>query len=117
MRPADPTLYPSEIVICDQVFDVVWCDELKGADGSNLWGEINYTSGEIRLVQPHTESHARVCLLHEIIHGCSDIGNLDLDERQITVLAYLLSAVLRHNPQLVSLYKEGLDISRGVGYY
>jgi hypothetical protein len=58
------------------------------------------------LIDPHmSDEKTVVTLLHEVMHGCTDLaGNSDLDneERIICALAPILLDTLRRNPDLVS---------------
>lgn len=73
-------------------------------DMEKTWGVIKYASGTIILDPDQTDSHKRMTLLHEVMHGCWHIGDRSHknDEKAIRSLAAPLLDVLRRNPDLVA---------------
>lgn len=73
-------------------------------DMEKTWGLIRYATGKIILDPDQNDGHKRMCLLHEVMHGCWHIGDRSHknDEAAIRALAGPLLDVLRRNPDLVA---------------
>ena len=67
-----------------------------------MWGSINPSLSEIRLLDRVSEPMEATVLLHEAIHGMLyTFGLQDHDERTVTLLSGALFSFIRANPALV----------------
>ncbi len=80
------------------------------SDQTTCWGWIEYGKGRIIINPDQCESHKRVALLHEVLHGVLDLADQrhENEEDIIRQLAAPLLDTLQRNPALVS-YLIGLD--------
>lgn len=75
-------------------------------EGRNLWGEIRYDEGVIRIQANTPEDRAVAIFWHEIIHALDDAVGTGLSEKQITRLGVMLAAFIGDNPHI---FRETLD--------
>lgn len=67
--------------------------------GEELFGQIDYAASTITLREGNTQAQSECTLIHEMLHGISDMYGLDLEEKTVTVLANALYAVIKDNPR------------------
>jgi hypothetical protein len=101
-----PTL-PNKVTIGPLVYRIT-DDEVEHlrevtAEG-DTWGTIKYGHGLIVLNPEQSDSHKRLSLLHECLHGCWHLTEFahQEDEDPIRRITGPLLDVLRRNPDLVA---------------
>lgn len=99
--PEKVTIGPLVYTVTD---DSVAFAQMVAEDLTSTWGYIRYGEGRIILNPNQNEAHKRMCLLHELLHGCWHMSDRDHsdDEKPILALAAPLVDMLRRNPDLVS---------------
>ena len=66
-------------------------------EGSECYGQISYDDQVIYLREGNTEEQDRATLIHEALHGISDMYYLKLDEETVTRLGDALYTVIKDN--------------------
>lgn len=88
---------PENVVILGKKYSIVEQDRVISNENKIVWGEIRYSRMEIAISTKKPCPDPRHTLIHEIIHGCCDEGEIELDESNITRLASILSDTLMRN--------------------
>lgn len=71
------------VVLVEAKFELIDSD-------SECYGEIDYDKQIIRINEKYNENQKKATLIHEILHGLSDMYSLDLSEDVVTKLANCL---------------------------
>lgn len=74
--------------------------EMLIINGGVCYGEIEYDDQVIRLNKNYGDEQKKATLIHEILHGISNMYTLDMTEDLITKLANALYIVMKDNPNL-----------------
>lgn len=74
--------------------------EVLRSVGTDCYGDIYWEKNEIRLNKANEPNQMQCTLLHEILHGVSDMASLDLSEDTVLRLANGLYSVIKENPKL-----------------
>lgn len=110
VRPGDPLpcfsgpTFPTSIKVGYRLYKVERWAPIE-ANARGMFGECCHTTGFIRVSDVLVETDwvkAANTLLHEILHACWYVGDLEDESKQektVTVLANQLSAVMRDNPE------------------
>lgn len=91
---------PGKIRLCGQT----WVIREKNSVEMNELGLCHTDIHEIWISSSCTPEVKRNTLLHEVLHALSYVGQLRMSERQVDVLATLLIAMTRDNPELVDYF-------------
>lgn len=81
------------------------------ATSREMFGECDNCLGEIRIRADLDPVKQANTLLHEVLHACWYVANVDdgdNQERTVTALANILTQVWRDNPELVAFLAERL---------
>ena len=70
--------------------------------GDLLYGDINYSTQEIHLNKDFSKAQQKATLVHEIVHGISDMYGLGFEEETVEVFSNALYATMQDNPGLFS---------------
>ena len=70
------------------------------SDNGDYYGDIYWDKSEIRLSSNNDDDQQQATLIHEILHGISDMFNLDLSEDTVLRLGNALYTVIKDNPEL-----------------
>ena len=65
--------------------------------GEELYGQIDYNAQTITLREINKQDQNECTLIHEILHGISDMYGIDLDEETVTRLASALYILIKDN--------------------
>lgn len=84
------------VKICGVDFQIV---NKNGMDMPDALGLCHSDQQQIWLLESNTTETNTNVLLHECLHAISDALDLELSERQVTVLATALIAFARDNPE------------------
>lgn len=84
------------VKICGVDYQIVTKNSL---DMPDALGQCHSDCQQIWILDSNTEETNTNVLLHECLHAISDALDLELSERQVTVLATALIAFARDNPQ------------------
>lgn len=76
------------------------------SDSLDCYGDIYWEKNEIRLNKANEPDQMECTLVHEILHGISDMGELNLTEDIIIRLANGLYCVIKDNPKMFEVLKE-----------
>lgn len=68
--------------------------------GDLLYGCIDPTRGEIHLNDDYSTQQQKATLLHEMVHGISDMYGLGFDEPTVEVFSDALFTVMCDNPEM-----------------
>lgn len=74
--------------------------EVLRSGGTDCYGDIYWEKNEIRLNKANEPDQMQCTLLHEILHGISDMQDIDLSENVVRRLANGLYSVIKDNPEL-----------------
>ena len=80
-------------------YRVEYVDQLVADDGDICYGEIDHDNCVIRL-QKNSPQVEWLTLLHEALHGVSEVYGLKIKERTVTRMAAYLAMLIRDNPEL-----------------
>ena len=69
-------------------------------DGKQLLGLVDYSKGNIYIVNHMSKEHIMDTFLHEHLHAIAEERSVDLTEREVTQLASGLTAFIVDNPKL-----------------
>ena len=88
---------PKSVTILGKKYKISEQDRVLSDDSRVLWGEIRYSKMEIAISTKTPCPDPLHTLIHEIVHGCCDDGGIELDEKNVTRLASILSDTLTRN--------------------
>lgn len=91
---------PIKIRLCGQT----WTVREKNSNEMNALGLCHTDIHEIWINSSCTPEVRRNTFLHEILHALSYVGQLRMSERQVDVLATLLIAMARDNPEIADYF-------------
>lgn len=74
--------------------------EVIYVDGMPCYGSINHEKQEIFIRSIDTKAQQEATLLHEVLHGVSDMHGIVMDEEIVTRLADALYTVIQDNKQV-----------------
>jgi len=69
-------------------------------NGAICYGEIEYDDQIIRLNNSFSDEQKELTLIHEMLHGISNMYTLDMSEDVVTKLANALYITIKDNPNL-----------------
>jgi hypothetical protein len=95
-----------EVEIGYDVYNVVFEEEPKDDDGSALDGYYSHEHSQISITTKATPRRQKQLLLHEVLHGISDILNIGLEEKQIDTLSVGLLLFLWNNKDLIDTISD-----------
>lgn len=99
---------PESVKIGHYKWAVKAVDEMPG-EGSH-WGETDHEAMVIRVKGTLPEPHLTVTVVHEVFHAALvNCGINDHDELHVNALSMRLVEILRDNPALVDLIKDGTE--------
>ena len=73
-------------------------------EGAECYGQISYDKQMIYLRKENSEEQDKATLIHEVLHGISEMYNLDLSEDIVTRLGDALYTTIKDNK--LKLIKE-----------
>lgn len=88
--------------------------ETKAAVSSEKMGECSHIEHIIRVTTAYP-SHTANTLLHEIMHACCEIWNVESDdneERHVTALTNALQSVWKENPEVIAFLNQEFSNGR-----
>ena len=97
---------PATVSIGKHYFEVMLVEEIRSIsanqDVEQAWrmGAVDIVNCQIEIKKTMIESMRQEVLLHEVIHGLSDIFAIGLSEEQVTGLAAGLYAFVLDNPEV-----------------
>ena len=91
---------PNKIKIGWKNYDIRHCEECLNS-GDELFGQIDYQQCIITLREKNTSMQNECTLIHEALHGISEMYGLDLSEDTVTRLANALFTFLFDNETTV----------------
>lgn len=99
---------PATVTVCGMVYEVVKWSKAD-AEAVEAWGQCHKDDLRITIKEGlHVQQEARV-LLHEVLHAVHTAGGIreldvkdNAEERLVDILAFQLTALIRHNPALVA---------------
>lgn len=77
-------------------------------DGLKCYGEIFFDENIIRLNAENSQNQNKATLIHECLHGISDMYFLDMDEDLVSRLANAISTTLVQNELEIVQNKNGI---------
>ena len=73
-------------------------EEVKGlAEKRDVWGECDRGDGRICIDAGMQEDQKRLTVWHEILEAAVDLYEVEIEHRDLTVLAAVVTDVLKHN--------------------
>ena len=87
-------MIPKKIKIGWKSYEVKHAKETLNS-GDALYGQIDYDKQVITLRDSNTAIQDEATLVHEVLHGISDMYGLDLNEKTVTLLGDALYTVMR----------------------
>ena len=69
-------------------------------DSGTCYGEIEYGECLIRLNSNNTDEQNQATLIHECLHGISEMYTLDMSEDLVTKLANAIYTTIKDNPNI-----------------
>lgn len=94
-----------KILIGPFEYEVEEVERLLSDDNLRLYGQIVYMPGDgsgglIQLEKNMPDDRRFATLWHEVLHGICEVSAVELDERDIVILATQIADVIRRNPIL-----------------
>jgi hypothetical protein len=86
---------PKQLVIGPHEYSVEFDHDIRMSDGHN--GQISYRKKYIKLDPAEGQSERQIILLHEVLHGISDVFRVGLSEEDNDRVATGLVMFLRDN--------------------
>jgi len=90
-------ILPKEIKIGPYTYRVESVPEGIVEDSQELYGHISFGQDVIQITTKFTTERVVTTLLHEVLHGLSELFDLNLKERQVACLAAGLMMVITDN--------------------
>ncbi len=90
---------PNYVKIGWKNYDVRYAEERLNS-GNELFGQIDYQTCKITLREHNTQEQNECTLIHEILHGVSEMYGLNMEEEQVERLANALYTLLVDNERL-----------------
>lgn len=101
---------PDKVKIGPVNYDILFLDEVKETNGSDLMGLHEYSKARISLSKKHLPNNdvAMVVLMHEILHGIFDAWEINIkqEESVVSKLGSGLCTLLKDNPELVDYIRK-----------
>lgn len=98
---------PKKIKIGSRIYTIKFKKRLLASDGvTRLAGQVNHSSRVIKIDPRRHDDAKRDTLLHEVIHACCDLVELDHDEKFVDAFAGAFSAALNDNPKFLKLWRK-----------
>ena len=94
---------PNEVKIGWKKYKVALANEALNS-GETLYGQIDYDRQTITLRQSNTEEQNEETLIHEVLHGISDMYGMEMTEEFVAKLSNAVYTFLKDNN--LSLSKE-----------
>lgn len=88
--------FPTTVKIGWKLYHIQIIDAVLN-NGPELYGQIDFNGRLIRLRAANTAEQNEVTLIHEILHGISEMYDLDLEEHTVEVLCNALYTLLCDN--------------------
>ena len=89
-------ILPNQIKIGWKTYDVEYASA-KLNSGEELYGQINYDAGVITIRECSTPDQMKATLIHEVLHGISEMYGMGLEEKLVTDLSNALYTVYKDN--------------------
>lgn len=70
-------------------------------ESGTCYGEIDYNEQIIRLNDKYSEEQKQCTLVHEVLHGISDMYQLNMPEGLVARLADAIYTVVKDNPNML----------------
>jgi cob(I)alamin adenosyltransferase len=96
--------FPQKIRILGRDYIVEYNEELNG-----LYGKCDERNQLISIAPNQLPSLEVDTVLHEIVHGISDVMNLGMKERQVYCITTGLIAVMKDNPDFLEYLNRMLN--------
>ena len=97
---------PSKVIIGPREFEIEIVNKLLDTtEFQKLNGHILYDAALIKIDALLSYQSKRLTLMHEIVHGMADAVGVELDEKEVELLANILTATLEQNPKLLDMFK------------
>lgn len=102
----DDTLFiPNNVKIGPRTFIVRFVDNLVDIEGTQrLNGHILYDKATIKIDTGLALVSQRLTLIHEIVHGIADYLDVDMSEKDVSLMANGITAMLMDNPEVVKMF-------------
>ena len=98
---------PTEVTIGPRKFTIEYHAHLLNGDKTQrLNGHIMYDQATIKIDDGLSDQSTRLTIMHEIIHGVADAALVELDEKEVEILANVLTASLAASPEIVNMFLE-----------
>lgn len=96
---------PNNIKIGPRTFIVKFVDNLVDIEGTQrLNGHILYDKAIIKIDTGLALVSQRLTLMHEIVHGIADYLDVDMSEKDVSLMANGITAMLMDNPEVVNMF-------------
>lgn len=102
----DDTMFiPNNVKIGPRIFIVRFVDNLVDIEGTQrLNGHILYDKAIIKIDTGLALVSQRLTLIHEIVHGIADYLDVDMSEKDVSLMANGITAMLMDNPEVVKMF-------------
>jgi hypothetical protein len=103
-------ILPQNISIAGFVYSITYVSEWRGEDrvglkpGDEPWGRTRHRDCVIEIWDQLSPQQQLATLLHEVIHCCENIADINIKERHLSRIANILHGVLLDNQLLTKLY-------------
>lgn len=98
---------PNSVKIGWKRYDIRFAEERLNS-GNELFGQIDYQTCKITLRERNTQEQNKCTLIHEVLHGVSEMYGLNMEEEQVERLANALYTFLVDNEKTV---KEAFGVN------
>ena len=101
---------PEKVTVGPREFTVEIVSKLLDETGfQKLNGHIMYDAALIKIDALLSYQSKRLTLMHEIVHGMADAVGVELDEKEVELMANILTATLDQNPILLDMFRKERD--------
>lgn len=81
----------------EYIINIVRPSQVLKTESDECYGEINYDELVINIRATDKEEQQEATLIHEVLHGVSEMYGLEMNEETVTRLANALYTVLKDN--------------------
>lgn len=110
MSDVQALILPTKITVAGHTYTITYVTEWKDEDRTGLragdepWGRAQHRTGVIEIWDKLSPEQQYATLLHEVIHCCEYVANVNLGERKVDRIANLLHGFLAANPGVLLAY-------------
>lgn len=98
-------LIPNNVKIGPRTFRVQFEENLLDIEETQrLNGHILYDKAVIKIDSRLALVSQRLTMMHEIVHGIADYLDIDMSEKEVSLMASGITAMLMDNPEVVKMF-------------